>query len=258
MSEYEDKSERLSKMDQLVDREFPELQATNPLRGNRDFFGRMLAISLALHVICSLILLSPHRGTLKGPSVSFLDLKEISFPEQTVAPARENHLPAVPSPADPATIPLPVEQLSPAEQLRQDVKETLASAETNPASLHERTFGLGLTNGYFSSIAEGESLQSTIKDYYFSMLREINEKWWLRKNDAIGSLRGAIVEIVVARDGTIVRKSLVRSSGNPQFDRAIFATLEKANPLPPLPREYKNIYFSAPLRFVAPLNLFAS
>jgi protein TonB len=258
MNSYMDKSERLLKMDQLVDREFPELQTTHPFRGSHGFLGRMLAISLALHVICSLILLSPHRGTLKGPSVSFLNLKEIDFPQQPAAPAEKNPLPADASPTDPAAIPPPAEPLSPAEQLRRDVKETLATAETNPALLHERTFGLGLTNGYFSSIAEGESLNRSIKDYYFAMLREINEKWWLRKNDAIVSLRGAIVEIVVARDGTIVRKTLLRSSGNSQFDRAIFETLEKANPLPPLPREYNNSYFSAPLRFVAPLNLFAS
>ena len=245
-------------MEQHVDREFTELQTCNPFRGNRDFFGRMLAISLAVHVICSLILLSPHRGILKGPSVSFMDLKEISFPEQTAAPARENPQPTEASPAISTTVPPPAEPLSAAEQLRQDVTETLANAETNPAILHERSFGLGLTNGYFSSIAEGESLNRTIKDYYFCMLREINEKWWLRKNDTIGGPRGAIVEIVIARDGTIVRKSLVRSSGNPAFDRAIFATLEKVNPLPPLPGEYKNTYFSAPLRFVAPLNFFAS
>jgi periplasmic protein TonB len=134
----------------------------------------------------------------------------------------------------------------------------LANAETNPDSLHERSFGLGLTNGYFSSIAEGESLRSDIKDYYFMMLREINEKWWLNNSGNFGGLRGAIVQIVVARNGTIVEKTLTRSSGNRSFDQAIFKTLEKANPLPPLPLDYQLKYFSAPLRFVAPLNLFAS
>jgi TonB family protein len=90
------------------------------------------------------------------------------------------------------------------------------------------------------------------------MLREINEKWWLNSRSRSGGWRGAVVEVVVARNGTIVDKTLVRSSGNRAFDRAIIATLEQANPLPPLPGDYQPDYFRAPLRFVAPLNLIGS
>jgi periplasmic protein TonB len=91
-----------------------------------------------------------------------------------------------------------------------------------------------------------------------TLTQEINEKWWLNSGDRPCARSGAIVEVVVARDGTIVDKALVRSSGNRAFDRAIIAAVERANPLPPLPADYQPAYFSAPLRFVAPLNLLGS
>jgi protein TonB len=144
------------------------------------------------------------------------------------------------------------------EKLQRDVQQSLDNAETNPESLHQRSFGLGLTNGYFSSIAQGESLRGDIREYYFNLLRGINEKWWLNKNSQQGGLRGAIINVIIARDGTVLEKTLIRSSGNPAFDKAIIKTIEDASPLAPLPASYKMDIFSAPLKFVGPLNLFSS
>jgi len=246
-------------MNSFIDREFQQVQPILAQRGARDFFGGMLVISLALHAISSVILLSPRHATFQSPPVSYIELKDMIFPEQSVSIAPQEAKSAEAVPDEPEEVQPPAaETPSVAEQLRQDVKQSLADAEENPEVLHEKSFSLGLTNGYFSSLAEGGTLRNDIRDYYFSMLREINEKWWLNNSGNFGGLRGAIVEVVVSRDGMIVKKSLLRSSGNPSFDRAIFKTLEKANPLPPLPNDYKLNFFSAPLRFVAPLNLFAS
>jgi protein TonB len=247
-------------MDSFIDREFQPAQPILARRGARDLFGRMLVISLALHAISSVILLSPRHATLHSPPVSYMELKDLILPEESspIAPREAESAEAVPDVPE-ETPPPAVETRSVAEQLQQDVRQTLADAEENPEVLQDKSFSLGLTNGYFSSLAEGETLRNDIRDYYLSMLREINEKWWLNNNEGnFGGLRGAIVEIVVSRDGMIVNKTLKRSSGNPSFDRAIFKTLEKASPLPPLPNDYHLNYFSAPLRFVAPLNLFNS
>jgi periplasmic protein TonB len=246
-------------MDSYIDREFQQVQPLLARRGARDFFGRMLVISLVLHAISSVILLSPRHATLQSPPVSYLELKDLLLPDQSdsVAPQEAQSPEDIPDEPE-VTQPPAAETRSVAEQLQQDVKQSLADAEDNPEVLHAKSFSLGLTNGYFSSLAEGETLRNDIREYYFSMLREINEKWWLNNTGNFGGLRGAVVEIVVNRNGMIVSKTLVRSSGNSSFDRAIFKTLEKANPLPPLPDDYQLNYFSAPLRFVAPLNLFTS
>ncbi|MFZ3207532.1 MAG: cell envelope integrity protein TolA [Geobacteraceae bacterium] len=246
-------------MDSFIDREFQQVYPIQERRWARDFFGRMLVISLVMHAILSVILLSTRHATLKGPPVNYMELKDLILPDKSDYIAKQKAKSAEVIPEEPdETQPPAAETHSAAEQLQQNVKQSLADAEENPDLLHEKSFSLGLTSGYFSSLAEGETLRDDIRDYYFSMLREINEKWWLNNKGNFGNVRGAIVEIVVGRNGMIVNKTLVRSSGNPSFDQAIFTTLEKANPLPPLPDNYQLPYFSAPLRFVAPLNFFTS
>lgn len=244
-------------MDALIDRELHNLHPSSQACRKRDFFGRMLAISLALHVISSIVLLSPRSVALKVPQVSYLDLKNMQFQEQPAAlqpqEQKAEHVDVPPSQA-----PLPSVPLSEMEKLQRDVQQSLDNAETNPESLQQRSFGLGLTNGYFSSIAQGETLRGDIREYYFNILREINEKWWLNKNSQLGGVRGAIINVVIARDGTILQNTLTRSSGNPAFDKAIIKTIEAASPLLPLPAGYKMDFFNAPLKFVGPLNLFSS
>jgi periplasmic protein TonB len=252
-------------MDAFIDREFQQLHPAQHSPRTSGLFGRMVAISLVLHVILSVILLSPHRNQMHIPPVSYLDLKNMQFQEEaTSAPPKVQQtdhtaetlkevLPPLSDSLTPTSIPLPE-----TEKLQQDVQKSLANGEKNPESLQQRSLGLGLTNGYFSSIAEGESLRGDIREYYFSMLRGINEKWWLNKSSQQVGLRGVLVTIVVARNGTIIQKMLVRGSGNPLFDKSIMQTIDAASPLPPLPQSFELDYFSAPLRFRGPLDLFTS
>jgi protein TonB len=246
-------------MDQFDAREPVQVQPIYPYRLPHDYFGRMIVISLALHAIFSFILLTPRQSDFKGSSVNYLELKDISVQEPATSAVLRQPDPEEDTPEEPHESPdRSTTTMTETEKLQKDVKQLLTDSSSTPERLHEKSFGLGLINGYFSSLAEGETLRTDIKDYYFSILREINEKWWLSNEGGRGSLRGAVVEIVIARSGMIVSKTLIRSSGNPAFDRSIFATLEKANPLPPLPQDYQMKYFSAPIRFIAPLNFFAS
>jgi len=252
-------------MDAFIDREFQQLHPAPHSPRPSDLFGRMVAISLVLHVISSVILLSPNRNQMHIPPVSYLDLKNMQFQEEaTSAPTKVQQTehkdetlnearPPLSDALTPTSTPLPE-----TEKLQQDVQKSLANAEKNPESLQDSSFGLGLTNGYFSSIANGESLRGDIREYYFRLLRGINEKWWLTKGGQQVGFRGALVTIVVARNGSIIQKMLVRSSGNPLFDKSIMRTLDAASPLPPLPQSYELDYFSAPLRFRGPLDLFTS
>lgn len=236
-----------------------QVQPIYPYRLPPDFFGRMLVISLVLHVIFSILLLTPRQSGFKAPPVNYLELKNFSVKESAAPSSLEQSEPedALPAESEKSSD-RSAATMTETDTLQQDVKQLLTDSTSNPERLHERSFGLGLTNGYFSSLAEGETLRSEIKDYYFSILREINEKWWLTKDGSRGMPRGAVVQIIIDRSGMIVSKTLIRSSGSPAFDRTIFAALDKANPLPPLPPEYQMKYFSAPIRFIAPLNLFAS
>ena len=143
------------------------------------------------------------------------------------------------------------------DKLQQDVGKAMQSAESRPEAVDGVSFGLGMTNGYFSTLAEGKTLRPDIREYYLAMLRRVNEKWWVARNGQTGRLRDAIIDVVVARDGTVVYFSLARSSGDPAWDKIMLKSLESASPLPPLPESYTDEFFRAPLRFVAPLNLMA-
>jgi protein TonB len=160
--------------------------------------------------------------------------------------------PPVPSPA------APVAPLSDLDKLQAHAQKTLDAATARPAALQEASFGLSITSGYFSSIGAGETLRDDIREYYFEMLRRINEKWWLNRESHQAGRKGAVFYLVIARNGAIVDRMLMESSGNPVCDRAMLHTLEAAGPLPPLPNTYRGDFFQAPLRFNMPLNLLES
>jgi periplasmic protein TonB len=244
-------------MDSFTDQELQQPETARESRRRRDFFGWMIFISLALHMITSVILLSPRTSSLSAPPVNFIDLRNMRFEK----PAPQ--LPAVQkpeklTPPDKEAVPPSDKPLTEADKLKNGVKESIAKAETDPDALREHSFGLGLTNGYFSSIAEGQTLRGDIREYYFTMLRAINEKWWVNRAGKQGGVRGALVNLVIARNGEILDIRFMRSSQNPAFDRAIMESIKAAGPLPPLPAGYALDFFTAPLKFVGPLNLLSA
>jgi len=221
-------------------------------------FGRMLALSLLLHAIAAVPFLSPQQGRFGMENVAYLDLSM----EMARKPVPVINLvkPAVAGKAVvPAQAPVtPVPTVSELDKLQAHAQKTLDAAAAEPAAIQEASLGLSVTSGYFSSIGGGETLRDDIREYYFEMLRRINEKWWLNRDRLQAGNKSAIFYLVIARNGVVVDKMLVQSSGNPACDRAMLQTLETANPLPPLPETYDGNFFQAPLRFNMPLNLLES
>ncbi len=117
---------------------------------------------------------------------------------------------------------------------------------------------LGITNGYFSSLSEGKTLHSDIRDYYFSILQTINEKWWVENDGRAGARRKAMINVVIGRDGSVLQAQIMQGSGSVAYDRSLLKALEAASPFPPLPAWYHMAYFEAPLIFNPPLNLMAT
>jgi len=221
-------------------------------------FGRMLAVSLVLHALAAVPFLSAGHNRFSGVAVAYLDLN-IEMARQP-APANNSARPAV---TERAVVPVPppaapVTPLSEMDKLQAHAQETLDSAAAQPAAMQDASLGLSITSGYFSSIGEGETLRDDIRVYYFEMLRRINEKWWLNRESRQAGRKSAVFYLVIARNGAIVDKMLMESSGNPAGDRAMLQALEAANPLPPLPDTYRGDFFQAPLRFNMPLNLLES
>ncbi|KAF0218920.1 MAG: hypothetical protein FD174_2436 [Geobacteraceae bacterium] len=238
-----------------MEQELQEMHTTAHARTATNVFGRMLVFSLLLHVICSTALLLPKKSGLGGTSVTYLSLDMIApapstVREETAVPHEEAEV--IPNPPPPASPPI-----SELEKLQNGLQQTLAAADSKPEAVQQASMGFGITNGHFSSLADGKTLREDMREYYLTMLQRFNEKWWLDKNVTLGGVRGAVILVSIARDGSIADKNLLQSSGNQANDRALLQALEAAGPLPPLPKTYEGNYFKAPLRFVAPLNLMA-
>lgn len=92
-----------------------------------------------------------------------------------------------------------------------------------------RTDGKGGAGGTALSREEGDML-----DAYFSLLiqrlREAHQR-----PEGVSDLLNATAEFYIARDGSISRVSIVRSSGNAQFDQSVLSAFRNAGTIGPRP-----------------------
>jgi protein TonB len=213
----------------------------------------MVAISLLLHLALSTVVMLPGRYSGESAAPVFVELAQMPAgvsPEPVAEP--EEALPQ----AAPEIPPVAADETAPEmTKLQGVIKNTLDQAAKTPEKIHESSIGLGMTSGYFGSFAEGETLRDEIREYYFSLMRRINEVWWLRAGNGSRPGRGAAINIRITREGKIASIELMQGSGDVDYDRLLLETLKNAEPLPPLPRNFPQRMFSAPVRFIPPLNL---
>lgn len=222
-------------------------------RRSLDIFVCMLVISLLLHIAMSTLFIIPGRNSTNGQRPLFVDLAAFQPESRPLTSSSPAEIP-LQDPADSPDEPLPLEP-SRTDALQQAVESSLEKGAKSPEVLHENAIGIGMTSGYFGSFAEGETLRDDIRVYYFSLMRRINEAWWLQSGGNPSVARHASLNLVVSRDGKIVACELMQSSGNHAQDQLLLAAVKKAEPLPPLPQTYTGTLFNAPIRFVPPLNL---
>ncbi len=227
-------------------------QVVGQFRRSTAYFGRMLAVSLGVHIALFMLLLSPRHGQFAVRPVAYLDLSmtEPGRPAETKQTAAA-------APEKPVPLPEPPPQSAPTEfdKLQQGAREALETAAVKPEAVGQSSLALGITSGYFSSLAEGQSLHDDIRDYYFSMLRAINEKWWVANAGHAGARTRAMINVLIGRDGNVLKAEIVQGSGSFAYDKSLLKALEAASPFPPLPERYRMAFFEAPLIFNPPLDL---
>ena len=214
------------------------------------FFNRMLVISLILHMACFMILQISRNSARYGSAITYLELGDT--PGSSASPAgRPAPTPAMQAQESGADNPVSPENQS----LPTGQPESTAGGE----ALQQASLAYGISLGYFRGLGEGESLKDDIREYYFRVLQKFNEKWWLAGGGKLKGVRqDAAVNVFIGRDGTILEKRLIRSSGSSEYDRSVLKALDAASPLPSLPASYERDIFQAPIRIALPLNLMAS
>jgi len=101
-----------------------------------------------------------------------------------------------------------------------------------------------------SSFGGSSALQSRLNDYYDSIWEKIKKEWTLPENLPKGrtTLETTIV-IVIDREGKIQKSWFERKSGNALFDQRAMRAIKKAEPLPPIPKEFSDNTLEMGFRF---------
>ncbi len=102
----------------------------------------------------------------------------------------------------------------------------------------------------WGSSSGGSALESRLSDYYDSIWAKIKKEWTLPENLPKGrtTLETTIV-IVIDREGKIQKSWFERKSGNTLFDQRAMRAIKKAEPLPPIPKEFSDPTFEMGFRF---------
>jgi TonB family protein len=102
----------------------------------------------------------------------------------------------------------------------------------------------------WGSSSGGSALESRLSDYYDSIWAKIKKEWTLPENLPKGrtTLETTIV-IVIDREGKIQKSWFERKSGNSLFDQRAMRAIKKAEPLPPIPKEFSDSTLEMGFRF---------
>lgn len=208
-----------------------------------------LLASISMHVAGLMLVIGVLRAPARHSELAYIDF-EIKPPVHTVEPKeapRQEPQQSAATPENPPPVQTPA-----APQ---------PSAANQPQIQHEigaSKLGLGMMYGYVNSLAEGVSLRDEVRDYYFQLVERINEAWWKSAREGLSETisNDGIVEIVIARDGSLLGSRIRNSTGSRAADRLLIKSIEAAAPLPSLPSGYQYDVFSAPLKIVRPSNLF--
>jgi len=191
----------------------------------------------------------------KGPSALESQAKaqtQRSHPVLTI-PAKEKELAprrAEPEPA--GTEPAGTEAKS-AESAGAPETSAGASAETPGPATQTDGAGAGVPGGVPGGTGGGGMANLRFSQYYQSIYEKVYQSWTLPEYimEKEGS-REAIVTIKVQRDGKILSAVFEKTSGNQQFDASVMNAIKKANPLPPLPDDFRESFLEIGVRFTPP------
>jgi TonB family protein len=101
-----------------------------------------------------------------------------------------------------------------------------------------------------SSSGGSSALESKLNEYCSMIWAKIKKEWTLPGDLPKGrkDLETAIV-IIVERDGKVQRSSFEKRSGNTGYDQSAMRAIKKAEPLPPIPKEFSDETFEIEIRF---------
>mgnify|MGYP000008797585 CR=1 FL=1 len=109
----------------------------------------------------------------------------------------------------------------------------------------------GVPGGVPGGTGGGGMADLRFRQYYQLIYEKIYQAWTLPEYVMERERsREAIVVIKVQRDGKILSAVFETTSGNQQFDISVMNAIKKANPLPPLPDDFRDSFLEIGVRFI--------
>jgi colicin import membrane protein len=101
-----------------------------------------------------------------------------------------------------------------------------------------------------SSPKTSPSMESKLNEYYSLIWAKIKEAWTIPENllKEMVDLETVIV-IIIERDGKIQKCWFEKKSGNALYDQMAMRAIKKAEPLPPIPKEFNEKTLEIGIRF---------
>jgi colicin import membrane protein len=101
-----------------------------------------------------------------------------------------------------------------------------------------------------SSSGGSSALESKLSDYYSSIWAKIKKEWTLPGDLPKGKTNlETIIVVIVERDGKVQKSWFEKRSGNAHYDQMAMRAIKKAEPLPPIPKEFSDETFEIGIRF---------
>jgi colicin import membrane protein len=117
---------------------------------------------------------------------------------------------------------------------------------TGSGSLGSPTGGSRWGSSYLGSSV----LESKLNEYYDRIWEKIKKEWTLPGNLPKGKTDlETIIVVVIERDGKIQKSWFEKKSGNAHYDQMSMRAIKKADPLPPIPKEFSDNTFEIGIRF---------
>ena len=101
-----------------------------------------------------------------------------------------------------------------------------------------------------SSLGGSSALESKLSDYYSTIWAKIKKEWTLPGDLPKGKTDlETIIVVIIDRDGKIQKSWFEKRSGNAHYDQMAMRAIKKAEPLPPIPKEFSDETFEIGIRF---------
>ena len=87
-------------------------------------------------------------------------------------------------------------------------------------------------------------------DYYNMIWAKIKEEWTLPENLPKGKIDlETTIVVIIDREGKVQKSWFEKRSGNALYDQMAMRAIKKAEPFPPIPKEFSDNTFEIGIRF---------